>query len=459
MLRSLYTAATGMQAEQLKMDTIANNLANVNTTGFKRTRAEFQDLLSETIVQATPAGPQGGGQPAPLQVGLGVRTGSTTRSTAQGDMVSTQGQYDIAIEGNGFFRVQRSNGDIAFTRAGNFRVDETGRLVTQRGELLEPGITVPPDTIALTVQSDGTVLAKVPNRTDQTTLGRIDLTTFTNSGRARGDRRQPVPADGGQRSGAAGAPGRPGGRHAVAGVPGDVQRAGGRRDGRHDQHPAVVRDELQGHPDRRPDAAEADVAALAMIKVGHIALPVVAAVSVLLAVPLAARAAAGTRGGDAAATAEVAPVVRHALERALAAPGARLDSAVEERGAGRAPARLPRDRGRGRAADRGLGPIGGEGQRARVARRPLRELALGARARGRAGRGGHARAARGRCARRRLRHRGTRAASGPYARGDRAARRWLRARWPRARSSMARSSASRRCVRDRWSRWWSSAAR
>ena len=182
MLRSLYTAATGMQAEQLKMDTIANNLANVNTTGFKRTRAEFQDLLSETIVQAQPAGPQGGGQPAPLQVGLGVRTGSTTRSMAQGDMVSTQNQYDVAIEGNGYFRVQRTNGDIAFTRAGNFRVDDTGRLVTQRGELLEPGITVPPDTIAVTVQPDGTVLAKVPNRTDQTTLGRIDLTTFTNPG-------------------------------------------------------------------------------------------------------------------------------------------------------------------------------------------------------------------------------------------------------------------------------------
>src|SRR5664279_989178 len=136
MLRSLYTAATGMEAEQLKMDTIANNLANVNTTGFKRTRAEFQDLLSETIVQAQAAGPLGGGQPAPLQVGLGVRTGSTTRSMAQGDMVSTQNPYDVAVEGIGYFRVQRPNGDIAFTRAGNFRIDDTGRLVTQRGELI-----------------------------------------------------------------------------------------------------------------------------------------------------------------------------------------------------------------------------------------------------------------------------------------------------------------------------------
>ena len=182
MLRSLYTAAPGMEAEQLKMDTIANNLANANTTGFKRTRAEFQDLLSETIVQATPAGPQGGGQPAPLQVGLGVRTGSTTRSMAQGDMIGTQNPYDLAIEGSGYFRIQRPNGEIAFTRAGNFRIDDTGRLVTQRGELVEPAITVPQDTIALTIQTDGTVLAKVPTRTEPTELGRLELTTFTNPG-------------------------------------------------------------------------------------------------------------------------------------------------------------------------------------------------------------------------------------------------------------------------------------
>jgi flagellar basal-body rod protein FlgG len=182
MLRSLYTAATGMEAQQLKMDTIANNLANANTTGFKRTRAEFQDLLSETIVQATPAGPQGGGQPAPLQVGLGVKTGSTTRSMAQGDMVSTQNPYDVAIEGTGYFRIQRGNGEIAFTRAGNFRVDETGRLVTQRGELVEPGITVPPETMALTIRPDGMVLAKVPGREQATELGQLELTSFTNPG-------------------------------------------------------------------------------------------------------------------------------------------------------------------------------------------------------------------------------------------------------------------------------------
>lgn len=180
MLRSLYTAATGMEAQQLKMDVIANNLANTSTTGFKRVRAEFQDLMSETISQATPAGPQGGGQPVPLQVGLGVKTGSTTRDMGTGDMQNTQNPLDLAIEGNGYFRVQLPSGDIAFTRAGNLRIDENGRLVTQHGETIEPAITVPPETTALTIKSDGTVLAQLPNKTDPTELGQLHLTSFTN---------------------------------------------------------------------------------------------------------------------------------------------------------------------------------------------------------------------------------------------------------------------------------------
>jgi flagellar basal-body rod protein FlgG len=180
MLRSLYTAATGMEAQQLKMDVIANNLANTSTTGFKRVRAEFQDLMSETIQQATPAGPQGGGQPVPLQVGLGVKTGSTTRDIGVGDMQNTQNPLDLAIDGSGYFRVQLPSGDIAFTRAGNLRIDENGRLVTQHGETIEPAITVPPETTAFTVKSDGTVLAQLPNKTDPTELGQLQLTTFTN---------------------------------------------------------------------------------------------------------------------------------------------------------------------------------------------------------------------------------------------------------------------------------------
>ena len=175
MLRSLYTAATGMDAQQTKLDIIAHNLANTSTTGFKRARADFEDLLSETIRSATAPTAQGGGRPEALQVGLGVRTATTTRSFAQGDMSATQNPLDIAIEGNGFFRIQRANGEFAYTRAGNFRTDATGRLVTQTGEIVDPGINIPTDATGITVRADGTVLAQVPGRVEPTELGAIHL--------------------------------------------------------------------------------------------------------------------------------------------------------------------------------------------------------------------------------------------------------------------------------------------
>ncbi len=180
MLRSLYTAATGMEAQQLRMDVISNNLANASTTGFKKTRAEFEDLLSETIKGAGAPGPRGGGDPAPLQVGLGVRTGSTTRSFGQGDALTTNNPLDLAIQGTGFFKIQQANGEPAYARAGNFRLDATGRLVTQHGDVVEPGITVPPDATQVTIGSDGTVSAVQPGRTDPVSLGQIELVTFTN---------------------------------------------------------------------------------------------------------------------------------------------------------------------------------------------------------------------------------------------------------------------------------------
>ncbi len=182
MLRSLFTAATGMEAQQLKMDVIAHNLANASTTGFKRTRAEFEDLLSETLQPAGAPLPQGGTQPAPVQVGLGVKTVATTRSYSQGDLINTQNPLDCAIEGQGFFKVVRENGQFAYTRAGNFRTDSTGRLQTQRGELIEPGITVPAEATAITINPDGRVLANLPNRTDPQELGTIELVMFQNPG-------------------------------------------------------------------------------------------------------------------------------------------------------------------------------------------------------------------------------------------------------------------------------------
>jgi len=180
MLRSLYTAATGMEAQQLKMDTIANNIANANTTGFKKARPEFEDLLSETLRAASTPDPQGGSEPTPLQVGLGVKTGATTRSFSQGDLLNTGNPLDVAIEGTGFFRVQRASGELAYTRAGNFRVDATGRLVTAHGDLVEPGINVPQEAKSLTLKPDGTLLATMPGREDAMELGQIELTTFQN---------------------------------------------------------------------------------------------------------------------------------------------------------------------------------------------------------------------------------------------------------------------------------------
>jgi flagellar basal-body rod protein FlgG len=180
MLRSLYTAATGMEAQSLRMDVISNNLANTSTTGFKKVRAEFEDLLSETVRGAAAPDPRGGTPPAPLQVGLGVRTGSTSRSWTQGDMTATGNKLDVAIEGTGFFRIQRPDGTLSYTRAGNFRVDATGRLVTQRGEIVEPGLTVPADALDLTIQPDGTVLARVAGRDAPQELGRLELATFPN---------------------------------------------------------------------------------------------------------------------------------------------------------------------------------------------------------------------------------------------------------------------------------------
>jgi len=182
MLRSLYTAATGMDAQQLKMDVIANNLANTSTTAFKKTSAQFEDLLSETLRGAEAPDPRGGTPASPLQVGLGVKTGSITRSWAQGTLTNTNNPLDLAIQGDGFFRVTRANGDKAYTRAGNFQMDSTGRIVTGSGELLDPEITVPPSTLAVTVHADGGVFAKVAGRADLQEVGQIELYTFPNEG-------------------------------------------------------------------------------------------------------------------------------------------------------------------------------------------------------------------------------------------------------------------------------------
>jgi len=181
-MQALRTAATGMAAQQLNVEVISNNIANMNTVGFKRQSAVFEDLLSETVRGAGGPDPRGGAQPQALQVGRGVRTASTTRSFALGDMTATQGPTDLAIQGQGMFRVVKPNGELAYTRAGNLRVDSAGRLVTQAGEMLDPPITVPPESTQLTIAADGSASAKVPGRDAPSELGQLHLAMFGNPG-------------------------------------------------------------------------------------------------------------------------------------------------------------------------------------------------------------------------------------------------------------------------------------
>jgi flagellar basal-body rod protein FlgG len=174
MMRSLSIAATGMIAQENKMNVVAHNLANASTTGFKRQRAEFADLVAEQV--------GAGGRPSAVENGLGVRVGATTRTLTAGDLLTTNNPLDLAIEGQGFLQVEMPDGDIGYTRAGNLRVDGDGRLVAQNGWPLEPRIEVPPDALSVAVDRDGRVTARVPGKELPTELGKIELAVFTNPG-------------------------------------------------------------------------------------------------------------------------------------------------------------------------------------------------------------------------------------------------------------------------------------
>lgn len=168
-----------MVAQETKLDTIANNLANANTTGYKRQDAEFEDLLYQNVRAATPNA-AGGTAPSGTQVGTGVRIVTTSRAFAQGSTQQTGNQLDVAIEGNGFLAVTRPSGEIAYTRAGSLKVDAQGRLCTNDGLAVEPPIAIPPDAIAITIASDGTLSATTPGQHTTTQLGQLQLVTFPN---------------------------------------------------------------------------------------------------------------------------------------------------------------------------------------------------------------------------------------------------------------------------------------
>jgi len=180
MIRSLWTAATGMKAQQLNIDVISNNLANVNTSGFKKSRVNFQDLMYQSLRAAGTPNNQGSQVPTGIEVGHGVRPAATQKLFSQGSFKKTGNPLDIAIEGDGFFQVIRPDGRIAYTRDGSLKRDNNGRIVTSDGYPIQPEITIPEDSVKVTVTAEGNVLAKQANGQLEE-LGQIELARFSNA--------------------------------------------------------------------------------------------------------------------------------------------------------------------------------------------------------------------------------------------------------------------------------------
>ncbi|MEW5685598.1 MAG: flagellar basal-body rod protein FlgG [Pseudomonadota bacterium] len=182
-MQALRTAATGMAAQQMNVEVISNNIANMNTVAFKKQRAEFQDLLYQTFEAAgTQSSDQGTIVPTGVQVGAGVKAGAVYRVQTQGSMTRTDNPYDLAIDGRGYFQVLMPSGETAYTRAGNFAVNDQGQMVTQDGYLIEPAITIPADAVQVTVSKTGQVQALQAGQTAPSVVGQLELSTFINEG-------------------------------------------------------------------------------------------------------------------------------------------------------------------------------------------------------------------------------------------------------------------------------------
>jgi flagellar basal-body rod protein FlgG len=179
MMRALWTAASGMEAQQLNIDVISNNLANVNTTGFKKSRADFQDLMYQTL-KTTGAPSTSSTQTVGIQVGLGTTPAAVSKVFTAGNITQTGNDLDLAVEGDGFFQIQMPDGSTAYTRAGSFKKDGQGRVVNSDGYPLIPEIVVPANTTKITVGSDGTVSVIQSGQSSPTTLGNIQLASFSN---------------------------------------------------------------------------------------------------------------------------------------------------------------------------------------------------------------------------------------------------------------------------------------
>lgn len=180
MIRALWTAASGMQAQQLNIDVVAHNLANVNTAGFKKSRADFEDLIYQTIKSPGAPSTTTTQIPTGIQVGLGAKPASVTKIFTEGNINQTGNELDIAIEGRGFFQIQQPDGTTAYSRAGTFKKDSQGRVVTSDGYPMLPEIVIPSNATRITVGNDGTVSVMQPGQNAPTTVGNMVLATFSN---------------------------------------------------------------------------------------------------------------------------------------------------------------------------------------------------------------------------------------------------------------------------------------
>ena len=182
MIRSLWSGASGMIAQQTNLDVVSNNLANVNTAGFKKIRADFEDLIYQ--IDREPGSPVEPDSMIPdgIQVGLGARVVGTNRMMAPGNLKVTSSQFDVSIEGDGFFQVQLPSGDIAYTRDGGWRMDGNGQIVTSNGYLLEPAVVIPEDAVSVTISPTGDVSVLIPGDPNPQNVGQIQLARFVNPG-------------------------------------------------------------------------------------------------------------------------------------------------------------------------------------------------------------------------------------------------------------------------------------
>lgn len=178
--RSLFIAATGMEAQRINIDVISNNLANVNTTGFKKSRADFQELMYQSLKTAGAVSSDGNEVPTGIQIGLGVKPAAVQKMFNQGDFVSTGNNLDMVVEGNGFFQITKPDGEIAYTRAGSFKLNSEGNIVNSDGYPMEPAITIPSNALEITITPEGAVSVIQAGSTSPVEVGQIETAQFIN---------------------------------------------------------------------------------------------------------------------------------------------------------------------------------------------------------------------------------------------------------------------------------------